>query len=126
MQCFRLSLAIFIIGLFSIFSLGAHAQVESTTIRPGVVEKQVIVTAVPAPKEVIVTPEGYVNCFTVKAGWYQDVWIAEHRVCQYANTPSGVAWIEGYWACTKYDSIQGQCTNWEWKGARWEKTLVVY
>lgn len=91
-----------------------------------VVERPMIVTTVPAPKEVIVTPAGYANCFTVKAGWYQDVWVADHNVCQYPNSPEGVVWVEGYWTCTKYDVAEGKCTNWDWKSAHWEKTLVVY
>lgn len=98
--------------------------VTSTT--TPVIERHVIVTTVPAPKEVITIPAGYVNCFTIKAGWYQDVWIAEHNVCQYANSPSGVVWVEGYWSCNTYDAAEGKCTNWEWKSAHWEKTLVVY
>jgi len=87
----------------------------------------VIVTPVPAPKEVVVTPQGYVNCFTVDAGWNGDLWVPAHRVCQYNNTdPSvqGVAWVEGYWACNTYTNQQ--CTNWVWKPGRWVKTLEVY
>lgn len=130
--------------LFTIVSPTVYAQEETTIITTTptvtttpeatattvtttpVVEKRVIITAVPAPKETIATPAGYANCFTVAAGWYQDIWVAEHRVCQYSNMPSGVAWVEGYWSCTKYDIPQSQCTTWEWKSARWEKTLVVY
>lgn len=117
-----------LLALSLVFCLHAYAQETTavvTTTTP-VVEKRVIVTAVPAPKETIITPTGYANCFTIKSGWYQDLWIAEHRVCQYPNSPSGVAWVEGYWTCTTYDITQGQCTNWEWKSAHWEKTLVVY
>ncbi|MBV9576018.1 MAG: hypothetical protein JO149_05300 [Gammaproteobacteria bacterium] len=137
-------LSLFLSGLiFLMPSLNAHAQnvadtsvpsaatVPATapgtsTAAPVVIEKPVIVTAVPAPKETIVTPAGYVNCFTIKAGWYQEIWVAEHRVCQYQNAPSGVAWIEGYWTCTKYNVAEGQCTNWDWKVAHWEKTLTIY
>lgn len=108
--------------LCSFLSFSSYAQTTSTV----VVERPVIVTTVPAPKETIVTPAGYVSCFTVKAGWYQDVWVADHRVCQYANAPDGVVWIEGYWACNKYNNADGQCTNWDWKAAHWEKQVVVY
>lgn len=90
------------------------------------VEKRTIVTTVPAPKESVVIPVGYANCFTIKAGWYLDTWVAEHNVCQYSNSPEGVAWVEGYWACNKYDLVTGTCTNWEWKGGHWEKTLTIY
>lgn len=85
----------------------------------------VIVTPVPAPKEVVVTPEGYANCFTVDAGWYNNTWIPQHKVCQYgASQTQGVAWVEGYWACNTYTNQE--CTNWEWKPGRWAKTLEVY
>lgn len=131
MTRFHSLLSLTLIALASLVGV-AHAQeivvpaTATTTTSPVVVERPVIVTAVPAPKETISTPTGFINCFTVKAGWYQDVWIAEHRVCQYPNTPSGVAWVEGYWMCDKYSLEQGQCTNWQWKTARWEKTLSVY
>lgn len=98
------------------------------TITPSgkVVERSVITTTVPSPKETVVIPTGYVNCFAVKAGWYQDVWIAEHSVCQYTNSPEGLAWVQGYWVCNKYDLGEGKCTNWDWKSAHWEKTFTVY
>ena len=87
-----------------------------------------IVTPVPAPKETIVIPQGYTNCFTVAAGWYNNIWVPEHRVCQYAATTDatyeGTTWIEGYWACNVYKNQE--CTNWEWKPGRWVKTLEVY
>lgn len=98
----------------------------TTTGTAVVVDRPVIVTAVPEPKETVPTPAGYTNCFTVKSGWYQDVWIAEHQVCQYSGSPSGVAWVEGYWMCNKYDTGEGKCTHWEWKSPHWEKTLNVY
>lgn len=117
------------LALVSLFTVAAVAHAENmdgTVSTQVVVEKPVIVTAVPAPKEVIVTPTGYADCFTIKAGWYQNIWVAEHRVCQYPNSPSGVAWIEGYWMCTKYSTAEGQCTAWDWRASRWEKTLSVY
>lgn len=103
-----------------------ETTVTTTTTPTSVVEKRVIVTAAPEPKEIVTAPSGYVTCFTVKAGWFQNVWGADHRVCQYANSPSGLVWVEGYWACNKYDETEGKCTNWDWKAAHWEKTLVVY
>lgn len=87
---------------------------------------ETIITTVPAPKETIVVPTGYSTCFTVKSGWYQNVWVAEHKVCQYSGSEAGVAWVDGYWSCTKYDNAQGICTNWDWKSGRWEKTFTVY
>lgn len=134
MSRFHLFLTILISALFTFTSISVLAQeaqqtetVTTTTTPSGkVIEKRVIVTTTPAPKETIVTPIGYVSCFAVKAGWYQDVWVAEHNVCTYANSPSGAAWVEGYWACDKYDIAVGQCTNWDWKSAHWEKTVSVY
>src|SRR5260221_9713492 len=78
-----------------------------------------IYTPAPAPKEVVPAPQGYTNCFTVDAGWYNNIWVPKHNVCQYDESASsayeGVAWIEGHWACTKYRASVGACTKWEWK-----------
>lgn len=117
------------------FSFNAFADdtktttTTTTTTNPNgttTVEKRVIVTTAPKPKEVVTIPEGFVTCFTVKAGWYGDVWAADHNVCQYADSPEGVVWVQGYWVCNKYDAALGNCTNWDWKAAHWEKTVVVY
>ncbi|SRR5579883_1582555 len=88
--------------------------VETTTVR----------TPVPAAKEVVATPAGYVRCNTIAAGWYKGVWYPEHRVCEYSNSPEGVAWIEGYWACTQ--ATNGECLAWDWRPGHWEKTLENY
>lgn len=109
-------ISLFFITLF--LSLSAQAA-TTTTVR------QVIVTPAPEPKEVVVVPEGYTNCFTVAAGWYNNEWIPEHQVCQYANAAEGVAWVQGYWACNKYNENH-DCTNWLWKPGRWVKTFEVY
>lgn len=86
-----------------------------------------IVTPVPAPQEVVATPQGSTNCFMVAAGWYKNQWVSEHSVCQYAaNTAEGLAWIAGHWSCTKYKVSVGACTRWEWKAGRWVKTFEVY
>lgn len=120
------------------FAVSAHAQttpesttttVTTTTAPNGnvVTEKRTITTVAPAPKETFTTPTGYSYCFTVKAGWYQAAWVSEHMVCQYADSPEGVAWVEGYWICNQYDLNEGKCTSWDWKTAHWEKNnLVVY
>jgi len=96
---------------------GSVTKVVETTNRA-------IVTPVPAAKEVIATPEGYVSCFYVQAGWFNNLWVPTHRVCQYNNTGEGVVWIEGYWGCNK--SKEDVCTNWEWRSGHWQKSLVVY
>lgn len=101
----------------------------TTTTSPNgnITEKRTIVTTAPAPKEKITIPTGYAYCFAVKAGWYQEAWISEHTVCQYSDSPEGVAWVEGYWICNQYDLNEGKCTSWDWRAAHWEKNgLVVY
>jgi hypothetical protein len=132
----RFILSLLISAIFTFASIGAFAQDEqvtqtdttTTTTSPSgkVIEKRVIVTTSPAPKETIPMPAGYVSCFAVKAGWYQDVWVADHNVCTYSNSPQGTVWIEGYWACNKYEIGEGKCTNWEWKSAHWASSVTVY
>lgn len=88
-----------------------------------------MVTHVPAPKEVTVVPAGFVNCFVIKAGWFNGLWIPDHRVCKYNPSKEGIAWIEGYWACTRYKTtvnMNGECTHWDWKPGRWVRTFEVY
>lgn len=98
----------------------------TTTSPNGEMVKRVITTVAPAPKELVTVPLGFVSCFTVKGGWYNDIWAAEHDVCTYSNSPEGVVWVQGYWQCNKYDEAQGQCHNWDWKAAHWEKTVNIY
>jgi hypothetical protein len=87
--------------------------------------RQVVTTPVPAAKEVIAAPAGYDSCFNVEAGWFNNIWIPMHRVCQYQNATQGSTWIEGYWGCDQA-TAEGVCSNWEWKPGRWEKSFVVY
>jgi hypothetical protein len=89
-------------------------------------QRHVITTEVPAPKVTSTAPANYVNCFTVEAGWHADIWVPRHSICQYSNTPEGVAWVEGYWACTHYQADTGICNTWDWKEAHWVKVLDVY
>lgn len=97
-----------------------------TTNGPVTVEKRIITTTVPAAKETVETPVGYASCDTVPAGWENNVWIAEHRVCKYSSSTEGAAWIEGYWSCTKYTIETGTCTSWNWVSAHWVKTYSTY
>lgn len=106
----------FFLTLF--LSLNVQADTTTTTTR-------VIVTPVPEPKETVMIPEGYQYCFTVAAGWYQDTWIPQHQVCQYSQSTEGVVWVQGYWACNKYNA-NNDCTNWIWKSGRWVKSFEVY
>ncbi len=98
---------------------------DTGTVTKVVETRQTVVTPVPAAKEVIATPEGYMNCFNVEAGWFSNIWVPTHRVCQYDKNTEGVAWVEGYWGCNAATD-KGVCTNWEWKAGHWEKTLSVY
>lgn len=132
MKRLYVNLPILFTCLISLFIFGSAAAQETVVNVQG---QPMIVTAVPAPKQIVVIPQGYINCFTVPAGWnYNNIWIAEHKVCQYTpNTAAanpGVAWVDGYWACTKYINAanpkQGECTNWEWEAGHWVKTLEVY
>ena len=138
MSRFYVILSIFIFCFLSFFSFtiakADETVVTTTTTQsdsPGATSKvikttrQVIVTPVPAAKEVIATPAGYETCFTVDAGWFNNIWVPTHRVCQYQNTAQGVAWVEGYWECNQATDA-GVCTNWQWRQGRWEKSLVVY
>ena len=92
-----------------------------------------IITPVPAPKETVVVPPGYVGCFNVPSTWLKGVWYPEHRVCQYDSAKShavqGDAYVEAHWACTKYSNAaenKGECVIWKWKTGRWIKTFQAY
>lgn len=124
-ECLMWRLSVLLIGLFLSVDLQAQAAVVEQVVVSPAPAAQVIVTPTPAPKEVVVTPTGYVNCFTVAAGWYKDIWVPEHKICQYEKSTEGVAWVEGYWACDKH-AADGVCTNWDWKPGRWVKALEVY
>lgn len=124
--------SVFFAVLFSLMTYCINAQAQSydndntQTVQEETIQ---IVTPTPAPKETVTVPEGYAGCFTVAAGWYQNVWYPEHRVCQYnqeqVKTAQGSAWVDGHWACTKYTTT-GQCTNWSWSPGHWVKTFSVY
>ena len=115
-------------------ALAAEGETETTTTTsttqtangPVTVEKKVIVTHVPAAKEVIETPTGFISCTTIDAAWVNDNWVPEHRVCKYDNSPKGVSWVDGYWSCVQYKADSGDCTNWKWVAAHWEKTYSGY
>lgn len=98
---------------------------EGATVVKEVTQTTRVITPAPAAKEVVAAPAGYVSCFTVAEGWFNNIWVPAHQVCQYDNTGEGVVWVEGYWGCNKV-TPEGVCSNWEWKSGRWEKKLVVY
>ena len=124
----------FAVGLVTLFSLASMSVCAMTTYTPnsdGSNETStVIVTEVPAPKEVVVPPQGYTTCTTVSAGWYEGVWHPEYKTCRYnpeAN-PSfgGEAWIAGHWVCNQYKVVNGsgECTNWDWREGHWEQRYL--
>jgi len=84
----------------------------------------VIITPLPAPKEVIIEPQGYTECKEVPAGWYNDQWHSAYKACKYNTdnvTYKGEGWSSGYWSCTQYTINNGQatCTNWDWIAGGW-------
>jgi hypothetical protein len=90
------------------------------------VTRQIVTTPVPAPKDTASAPVGFANCFTVESGWYNNVWIDRHRVCQYNDEQKeGEVWVAGYWGCT-LATTQGICSTWEWTPGHWQKTMAVY
>ena|GEM_PF-1970498 len=131
MKRIHIYLTMLLVGFISTFTLCYAQEQESYVNDQG---QTVIVTTVPAPKETVVIPQGYISCFMVPAGWnYQNIWVAEHKVCQYnpnnGTAAQGVAWVDGYWACTQYKNVQpqqGECTAWQWQAGHWVKTLNVY
>jgi hypothetical protein len=127
MQLYRLIVPVLLSAPLSLGLACAHAQTteKSTT----TTTTTVITTAVPAPKEAVVEPEGYVSCTTVPAGWKGNVWYNDYKVCRYdTQTPSvqGEAWVGAHWQCSEYTSDVGQaeCTNWEWADGRWVTTYA--
>ena len=92
-------------------------QVANTATKTVNTTTTVMITPVPAPKEVIVAPAGFISCLVIKAGWFNGQWIPDHRLCKYNPSSQGVAWIEGYWACIKFTTTAGNgaCTGWDWK-----------
>lgn len=136
MTRFHLVLSVLLSGFMVLFtSVSVYAADETTTTTTttqspeGTVVKEVkttrIVTPVPAAKEIVTAPQGFATCFKVAEGWFNDIWVPAHQVCQYDNSAEGTVWVEGYWGCNKA-TADGVCTNWEWKAGRWEKKLVVY
>lgn len=99
---------------------------KQTAAGPVTVEKRTITTTVPAPKETIETPTGFVSCTSMPAGWFNNVWVPARRVCKYSNSAEGVDWVEGYWSCTQYTLDSGECTAWNWVPAHWEKAYTGY
>lgn len=127
MEIYRLVMPIVLLAPLSLGFTNAHAQVpaKSTT----TTTTTVITTAVPAPKETVAEPEGYVSCTKVAAGWDETTWHEEYQVCRYdkkSTTVQGEAWIAGHWQCSEYTSEAGEseCTSWDWKEGQWVETFA--
>ena len=127
MQFYRLVMPIVLAGPLSLGFAIAHAQApaKSTT----TTTTTVITTAVPAPKETVAEPEGYLSCTTVAAGWQDKTWPPEYKVCRYdtkSTAVQGEAWVAGHWECSQYTMVadQSECTNWDWAAGHWVKTFA--
>jgi hypothetical protein len=105
-----------------------QTTVTKTDADTGVSTTTVITTPAPAPQEVVAIPSGYSNCFMVAAGWSNNIWVPEHKVCQYtaSGTSQGSAWVDGYWNCSQYSASEGACTKWDWVKGHWVSTFSVY
>jgi hypothetical protein len=79
----------------------------------------VIVSALPPPARVIVTPpRGHTRCYVTPPQWINRVWIPAHQECIYAGMSAAKTWISGYWGCLKVGP-HGACGRWQWAPAHW-------
>jgi hypothetical protein len=127
MQFNRLVMPIFLLAPLSLGFTSAQAQVPSKSTTT--TTTTVITTAVPAPKESVAEPEGYVRCTTVAAGWEAKTWHDAYQVCQYDTTNTtvqGEGWVAGHWQCSQYTvgADQSECTAWDWSEGHWVKNLA--
>ncbi len=117
------------VALLLPLSMGlASAQAEVSGKSTTTTTTTIITTAVPAPRETVVEPEGYVSCEIMPAGWQDKTWHPEYKVCRYdtkTTTVKGEEWIAGHWQCSEYtmDSAQSECTGWDWSEGHWAKTF---
>lgn len=127
MQLSRMIMPIVLLAPFTLAFTSAHAQVAEQS--KTTTTTTVITTAVPAPKETVAEPEGYVSCMTVEAGWQDKTWHEAYQVCRYdaqSETVQGEAWVAGHWQCSEYtvDSASSECTAWDWKKGHWVETFT--
>lgn len=115
--------------LAPLFLCVSNAQAQEAAKSTTTTTTTVITTAVPAPKETVSEPEGYVSCSTVAAGWMDKTWHEAYQVCKYdtkSATVQGEAWVAGHWQCSQYtvSAKQSECTSWDWSEGHWIKTLA--
>jgi hypothetical protein len=75
------------------------------------------VSSAPPVPENVPPPYGDEGCYMVPGGYYNNLWINPHRVCEYPDAPDGGAWISGYWQCTNYN--YDRCRHWGWVPSHW-------
>ena len=126
----RLHYLVMPIVLVAPLSLGlAVANAQTTSKSTTTTTTTVISTAVPAPKETVPEPAGYVSCTTVSAGWRDKTWVPERKVCRYDTrtaTIQGEAYVSGHWECSQYSMMgdKNECTSWDWAAGRWVETYA--
>ncbi|CEG58747.1 hypothetical protein [Legionella fallonii] len=95
-----------LLSLFTLVTTSAHSGIS------------VIISTPPPPREIVVGPPGYTNCYMVQPGFYNGVWQHKHRVCEYEGNSGLRMWVTGYWQCGRY-LPNGRCTGWHWIGSHW-------
>jgi hypothetical protein len=75
----------------------------------------VLISPVPAPREMAVVPGGYEKCYVVESGWYRGRWVPTHRVCHYHHQNLY------YWRCDRYSTNTGVCRAWFWVPSHWSR-----
>jgi hypothetical protein len=106
--------------------VGCYPKQPEIVVHTTVKTTHTIVTPAPAPQEVVSIPAGSSNCFTVQPGWYNNIWVHEHRICQYKHAEENKrVWVSSYWECSNY-TMDGTCNNWDWVKGHWADTIVSY
>lgn len=129
MQLHRLIIPIVLSTPLSLGFAFAHAQTTAESKTTTTTTSTVITSEVPAPKEVVVEPAGYVSCTTSIAGWQGKVWHPDYKVCRYEAKSAaikGETWVAGHWQCSEYTTTgsQTKCTNWDWAEGHWVTTIA--
>jgi hypothetical protein len=73
----------------------------------------------PAAREVFYPPVGYERCYYTGAAIVDGIWYPAHRICEYPNSPNGIAYVSGYWGCVSFGPGRSSCSRWSWYGPHW-------